>query len=122
MASKVCCRVILELIKTALGGNLGEEQAGFRAGRSCTEQIATLRVIVEQSIEWQSSFYINCIDFEKPFDSICREVLWRLLRHYGLSVKIDTIIRALYAGFSAQVVHNGQNSEPFNSSTDVRQG
>ena len=100
MASKVFCRVILERIKIALDEKLREEQAGFRAGRSCTEQIATLRIIIEQSIEWQSSLYINFIDFEKAFDSISRDVLWGLLRHYGLPDKIVTIIRVLYEGFS----------------------
>ena len=122
MASKVFCRVILERIKAALDEKLRDEQAGFRDGRSCTDQIATLKIIVEQSIEWQSSLYINFIDFEKAFDSISREVLWRLLRHYGLPMKIVTIIRALYEGFSAQVVHNGQRTEPLNMRTGVRQG
>ena len=51
MASEVFWRVILERIKIALDEKLREEQAGFRAGRSCTDQIATLRIIVEQSIE-----------------------------------------------------------------------
>ena len=99
MASKVFCRVILERVKTALDKKLRDEQAGFRAGRSCTDQITTLRIIVEQSIAWQSSLYINFIDFEKAFDSVSREVLWLLLRHYGIPVKIVTIIRALYEGF-----------------------
>lgn len=44
-----------------------------------TDQIAMLRIIVEQSIEWQYYLYINFRDFEKVFDSISREVLWRLL-------------------------------------------
>ena len=55
MASKLICRVILERIKTALDEKLREEQAGFRAGQSCTDEITTLRIIVEQSIKWQSS-------------------------------------------------------------------
>ena len=122
MASKVFCRLILERVKTALDKKLRDEQAGFRAGRSCTDQIATLRIIVEQSIEWQSSLYINFIDFEKAFDSVSREVLWLLLRRYGIPVKIVTIIRALYEGFSAQVVHNGQKSTPLNMRTGGRQG
>ena len=119
MASKVFCRVILERIKTALDEKLREEQAGFRVGRSCTDQIATLRITVEHIIEWRSSLYINFIDFEKAFDSINREVLWRLLRHYALPVKIVTIIRALYEGFSARVLHN---TEPLSMRTGVRQG
>ena len=56
---------------------------------------------MEQSIEWQSSLNINFIDFEKAFDRISREVLWRLLRHYGLPVKIVTTTRAISEGFSA---------------------
>jgi len=114
--------VILKGIKIALDEKLREEQAGFRAGRSCTDQIATLRIIVKQSIKWQSSLYINFIDFEKAFDSFSREVLWRLFRHYGMPDKVVTIIRALYEGFSAQVVHNGQRTQPLNMRTGVRQG
>ena len=117
IASKMFCRVILERIKAAPEEKLREEQAGFRDGRSCTDR----RIIVEQSIEWQSSLYINFIDFEKAFDSISREVLWRFLRHCGLPVKIVTIIRALYEGFSEQVVHNWQKTEPLSMRTGVRQ-
>ncbi len=68
MASKVFCRVILERIKTALDEKLKEERAGFRAGRSCTDQIATLRIIVELSIEWQSSLNINSGALSGPKD------------------------------------------------------
>ena len=32
------------------------------------DQIAAPRIIVEQSLEWKSSLYINFIDFEKAFD------------------------------------------------------
>ena len=122
MASKVFYRVILERIKIALDEKLREKQAGFRAGRSCSDHIATLQIIVEQSIEWQSSLYINFIDFEKAFDSISREVLWKVLRHYGMPDKMVTIIRVLYEGFSAQVVRNGQKTQPLIMRTGVRQG
>ena len=54
---------------------------------------------MELSIEWQSSLYINFINFEKAFDSISREVLWKLLQHYGMPDKMVTIIRVLYDGF-----------------------
>ena len=122
MASKVFCRVILERIKITLDEKLREEQVGFRAGGSCTDQIATQQIIVEQSIEWQSSLYINFIDFEKAFDSISREVLWKLLRHYGVPDKMVTIVRVLYEGFLAQVAHNGQKTQPLIMRTGVRQG
>ena len=49
--SKVLTRVILNRMKVAVDEVLREEQVGFRKDRSCTDQIATLRIIVEQSIE-----------------------------------------------------------------------
>ena len=55
MVAKVLCRVILNRMKGAVNTKLRDEQAGFRKGRSYTDRIATLRIIVEQSAEWQSS-------------------------------------------------------------------
>lgn len=37
--------------------------------------IATLRVILEQSLDWNSPIYTTFINFEKAFDSIDREEL-----------------------------------------------
>ena len=77
-------RVISDRLKTVVDARLKVHQAGFRKDRSCTDQIATLRVIVEQSMEWDSSLYINFVDYEKAFDSLDRETLWKHLRHYGI--------------------------------------
>lgn len=112
------CRAILESIKIALDEKLKEEQAGFRAGRSCTDQIATLQIIVEQSIEWQSSLYINFIDFEKAFNSISREISGGCCGTTGCLPTVVSILSALYEGFSTQVVHNGQRIQP----SDMRTG
>ena len=57
-----------------------EEQAGFRSGRSCTEQILILRNIIEQSRKRQKDIYVNFVDFKKAFDSIHRDTLWKILQ------------------------------------------
>ncbi|VDP50089.1 unnamed protein product [Schistosoma curassoni] len=80
-------------MKNSVDARLRDQQAGFRKDRSYTDQIATLRIIVEQSIEWNSSLYINFIDYEKAFDSVNRTTLWKLLRYYGVPQKIVTIIQ-----------------------------
>ena len=47
-------RVLLERMKEAVDPKLRDQQAGFRRIRSCADQIASLRIIVEQSLEWLS--------------------------------------------------------------------
>ena len=78
---KVLYRILLERMKEAVDAKLRDQQAGFRRNRSCADQIASLRIIVEQSLEWNSPLYINFIDYEKAFDSVDSETMWKLLRH-----------------------------------------
>lgn len=66
--------ILLKRLQKGADEKLRENQAGFRNNRSCGDQIATLRIIIEQSIEWNSPFYVNFIDFEKGFDSVDRKV------------------------------------------------
>ena len=119
---KVLNRIILERMKGEVDKTLREEQAGFRQDRSCTDQIATLRIIVEQSIEWNSSLYVNFVDYEKAFDSLDRETLWKILRHYGVPMKLVNMIKNSYEGMSCRVIHDGQLTENFEIRTGVRQG
>ena len=118
---KVLNRIILELMKGEVDKTLREEQAGFRQDRSCTDQIATLRIIVEQSIEWNSSLYVNFVDYEKAFDSLDRETLWKILRHYGGLMKLVNMIKNSYERMSCRVTHDGQLTKNFEIRT-VRQG
>jgi len=73
--SKVFNRLPLERMKTFVDARLPDEQAGFRIDRSCMNHIATLSIIIEQSIEWSSSLYTCFFDFEKAFDSVDKQTL-----------------------------------------------
>ena len=90
---KVLNIIILERIKGEVDTTLREVQSCFRQGRSCTDQIATLLIIVEQSIEWNSSPYASFVDYEKAFDSLDRETLWKILRYYGVPAKLVNMIK-----------------------------
>ena len=120
--SKIFNRVILNRIKDAVDPKLRENQAGFRKNRSCKDQIATLRIILEQSLEWRTPLYVNFLDYEKAFDSVDRTTLWKLLRHYGVPEKLVSLIRTSYDGMSCKVVDGQQLTESFQVHTGVRQG
>jgi len=67
---KVFSRVLLNHMQDAVDQLLRQQQAGFRRGRSCTDQIFTLRQIIEKVTEGRRPVIVNFIDFRKPFDSI----------------------------------------------------
>ncbi len=73
--SKILTRIMLERLKEALDKRLRDEQAGFRQDKSSIDHIATLRIIIEQSLEWQSPLYTVFVDFEKAFDSVDRKAV-----------------------------------------------
>ena len=113
---KVLSRIILERLKTALDKTLRDEQAGFCQERSCIDHITTLWIIIEQSLEWQSSSTL-----QRLFDSVDRDVIWRLMYHNGFPAFI-TIIQQLYEDATCQVIHDWKLTEPFTIQTSIRQG
>ncbi|CAG4943626.1 unnamed protein product [Colias eurytheme] len=67
--SKILCKIILNRLSKAIEPLIRREQAGFQPNRSCTDQINTLRIILEQASEWQREIYLTFVDFEKAFDT-----------------------------------------------------
>ena len=58
------------------------------------------------------------MDYEKAFDSVDRETLWKLLHFYGIPETFVTLIKSSYEGFTCRVAHEGQLSD----SIEVRHG
>lgn len=102
---KILNQVIWQRLKAAVDAELRDNQAGFRQNRSRADQIATLRIILEQSQEFKSPLYTVFLDFEKAFDSLDREVLWQLMKHYGIPEKFITIIKNIYSGIQCRIIH-----------------
>ena len=68
--SKVMLKLILNRLKPQAEKFIAEEQTGFRAGRSTTEQIFNLQIICEIYLQHQQDLYHVFIDFTKALDSV----------------------------------------------------
>ena len=122
IAAKVYNRVLLNRIRDPVDKILSKNQAGFRKGRSCIQQIHILRRIIEGAYSESIPLFITFVDFKKAFDSIDREMMFSILRHYGIPEKIVSAIRVLYDNSKSRVYVNGQLSDPFDITTGVLQG
>ena len=56
-----------------------EVQGAFRRGRSCVDQIFTIRQLSEKVLEKNKQMVIACIDLEKACNKVCRVMLWQVL-------------------------------------------
>ena len=65
LSSKVMLKVILNTLKPQAEEIIAEEQAGFRAGRSSTEQIINLRILCEKYLQHQKYVHHVFIDLKK---------------------------------------------------------
>ena len=122
VGSKVLCQIILNRIQSKVEKVLRDEQHGFRQNRSCCDLIFSLRVLLDESNEWQVQLLIVFIDFLKAFDSIHRGTIWKILVHYGIPTKIVNIIKALYHDIMCAVQTEGGLTEWFSVQSGVRQG
>ena len=122
LSSKVMLKVILNRLKPQAEEIIAEEQAGFRAGRSTTEQIFNLRILCKKYLQHQQNLYHVFIDFKKAFDRVWHAALWATMRKYNISANLVRTIVQLYDKATSAVQMNGSIGEWFRTTVGVRQG
>ena len=115
-------KVILNRLKTQAEEIIAEEQAGFRAGRSTTEQIFDLRILCEKYLQHQQNLYHVFIDFKKAFDRVWNVALLATMRKYNINANLVRTIEQLYGKATSAVQMNGSIGEWFRTTVGVRQG
>ncbi|KAK3894356.1 hypothetical protein Pcinc_001893 [Petrolisthes cinctipes] len=121
-ASKVMLKVILNRLTPQAEEIIAAEQAGFRKGRSTTEQIFNLRVLGEKYSQHQQDIYHLFVDFKKAFDRVWHDALWATMHKYNMGQKLIETIRQLYARAGSAVLMQGGVGDWFRTTVGVRQG
>ncbi len=85
----------LNILKPQAGKIIAEEQAGFRARRSTTEQIFNLRILCEKSPQHHQDLYHVFINFKKAFDRVWHAALLATMKKYNISTNLIQVIKNL---------------------------
>ena len=93
--SKVMLKIILNRLKPQAEKIIAEEQAGFRVGKSTTEQIFNLRILCEKYLQHQQDLYHVFIDFKKAFDRVWHAALWETMKKYNINTDLIQVIKNL---------------------------
>ena len=105
-------KVILNRLKPQAEELIAEEQAGFRAGRSTTEQIFNLKIMCAKYRQHKQNLYYVFNDFKKAFDRVWQAAL----SHHTeaqYQCKLVCTIEQLYDKVISAVRMNGRIGEWF---------
>ena len=123
-ASKIYERILEGRLRGCVEEKLGKWQHGFRPGKSTTDLIFYMKMLIEKNIEWGKKMYVAFIDLEKAFDRVSRDRLWSVMRDpiYEIPEKLVRAVVSMYEE-PTNMVRGGAGEERwFEVRTGVRQG
>ena len=122
LRGKVMLKILLNRLTPQAETIIAEEQAGFRPGRSTTEQIFSLRILCERYLQHQQDLFHVFVDFKKAFDRVWHAALWSTMKLYNINANLIKVIESLYSKATSAVYYNGSVGEWFRTTVGVRQG
>ena len=105
---------------------IGDQQFGFMAQRSTTDDIFGLRMMMEKWREGQKELHCFLIrvfiDLEKAYDRVPREELWECMRRTGVPECYVESIQDMYEGARTSVRSAAGLTEDFEVRVGLHQG
>lgn len=120
--SRLFGKVIHEQIRIDIGHEIGEDQSGFRSGRSCTDNLFILQQLIEKKIAVGEEVHMAFVDLEKAYDNVPRMKLWEALQNLKINKHLLLIIQESYNDNKGQIKIGNQVSSSFMVTKGLRQG
>lgn len=99
-----------------------EEQSGFRAGRSCVDNLFCIKQVVEKRSARDREVHLVFVDLEKAYDSVPLMKLWEAMEKNQISDILIGAVKALYKDMTAKIKVGQKLSKSINVTKGLRQG
>ena len=91
-------KILQVRLQQCVNYELPDVQAGFRKSRGTSDQIANIHWIIKRAREFQEKVYFCFIDYDKAFDYVDHNKMWKILKKMGIPDHVTRLLRNLYAG------------------------
>jgi sorting nexin-29 len=122
IAYKIFSNVLNERLKKITENLLGEYQCGFRKNRSTSDQIFTIRQMIEKHYEHNHDLHMLFVDFKRAFDSIDRYKLYQVMEDMNISHKLIRLVKMTMKNTTERVKVTNKLSNSFIINAYARQG
>ncbi len=97
------------------------EQAGFWKNFSTIDHLFIVNQIIEKCQEYQVELHMALIDYNKAFDSLKRDFMFKALKNQGVPDNFIEIIKEMYNGVKAKIISDMEGNY-FEIKKGVKQG
>ena len=118
---KILSKVLAKRIKEVLGEVIHYDQVGYIKNRNIGEAVRLIDDILFHSLNQTNGFLVT-VDFEKAFDSVAHEFLFKVMKLFGFGDMFCSWVKLLYTGISSCVMNGGRSTGYFDIKRGVRQG
>ena len=119
---KISTKSIANRIKKVISSIISNAQTGFIKGRYIGENVRLICDILEYVEESHLPAVLFFSDFEKAFDSVSHEFMFKTLDHFNFGSDLKNWVKLFYKDANSCVINNGYCSEFFSIQRGVRQG
>ena len=109
-------------IKPLLPGIINKNQTGGVAGRQVQKNTLLIHLLIQYYTQTNRSGFIISLDNRKAYDLVIREYLWAVMRAFGFSNRLVSILKLLYMNNKSSILLNGFISPFFTVKGGVKQG
>jgi Reverse transcriptase (RNA-dependent DNA polymerase) len=121
----IAAKCISSIIATRLTQHLVsfgmDEQCGSIYKKGCVDATFSLKLALQTLHEHNKEAYVLFVDLVKAYDSVNRELLWKVLKRFGVPNKMITVLQKLHKNIK-YAMKVGKKSVKVISTCGVKQG
>lgn len=102
-SSKIYGLIIRGLIEQQYQAEEAEEQNGFRAGRSCLDNLFCLTQIVQKKLATGRELHLVFLDISKAYNNVLLKKLWSVMESSNINSTLVRAVKNLYDNQTARV-------------------
>lgn len=98
-----------------------DEQCGCLFNKGCTDATFSLKSALQTLREHEQEVHVLFVDLVKAFDSVNQELLWKILKIYGIPEEVIIILNELHNNVT-YIFQCGEEKVEIEGTVGVKQG
>lgn len=122
VAFKIFSNILFRRLLPYVTNIIGKYQCGFMDGKSTTDQLHSVRQILEKTKEYGIDTYHLFVDFKAAYDCINRKKLFEAMSEFGIPPKLTNLVKMTLRSVKCRIKIMSDVSEVFYTERGLRQG